>query len=169
MSAYVALLSCSSSLHVASLPFRVLFHGNLAFDGLANAALPSLLALCYPPHPHHAGIITSIALVLLLSPALQRRHCPCRASTCALVALALAPSLHPHCCQHCKRRLPSHNAVAADIPLLLLPVLHRHYFPHRAGIFALFHPHCYQHDKLAFAQSQCSYNTLPVRHCYCAC
>jgi hypothetical protein len=87
----------------------------LAFDGPADAALASLSALRWDPCRHHAGIIVSIALSLLLVP--HQRGCPCCADIITLIALALSPLLHPH---------------------------------------------CRQHPELAFAQSQCSRNTLAL-------
>jgi hypothetical protein len=96
----LASLSWSSSLPVASSLYLALFHGDLASDGLADAALVSLPALCWRPWPHCAGVITNIVLSLL--PVMHRHHCPCRVGTFALVALALLPLL-PLCCrQHCK-------------------------------------------------------------------
>jgi hypothetical protein len=81
------------------LPYPALFHGDLALDGPADAALAYLLALCWHPCPHWcAGVIANIALSLL--PALRWHHCHCRAGAFALVALALLPLL-PSChCQH---------------------------------------------------------------------
>jgi hypothetical protein len=70
-------------------PYPASCHGDLAFDGLADAALVSLLALCWHPCPHPAGIIASLVLSLL--PALRRRCCPCCAGAFALFALALLP------------------------------------------------------------------------------
>jgi hypothetical protein len=61
----VALLSWLSSLPVASLSYLVLFHGDFASDGPADAALVSLPALCWHPWPYCAGIITNIVLSLL--------------------------------------------------------------------------------------------------------
>ncbi len=96
----VASLSWSSSLPVASSPYLALFHGDLASDGLADAVLVSLLALCWRPWPDCAGVITNIALLLL--PALRRHHCPCWMGAFALIALALLPSLPLRCRQHHK-------------------------------------------------------------------
>jgi hypothetical protein len=78
----------------------VIIHSNLAFDGSANAALASLLALHWRPCCHCTGIIVSIALLLLL--ALRRRGCPCCMGVITLIVLELLPLLHPRCCQHCK-------------------------------------------------------------------
>jgi hypothetical protein len=96
----VAVLSWSSSLPVASLPYLVSFHGDLASDGPADVALVSLPALCWHPWPHCTGVITNIALSLLL--VLRRHHCPHCVGTFSLVELASLPSLPLHCCQHCK-------------------------------------------------------------------
>ncbi len=96
----MASLSWSLSLPVASLPYLALFHGDLASDGLADAALVSLPELCWRPWPHCAGVITNIALLLL--PALHQHHCPCCMGAFALIALALLPSLPLRCRQHHK-------------------------------------------------------------------
>ncbi len=95
----MASLSWSSSLPVVSLPYLALFYGDLASDGSADVALVSLLALCWHPWPHCAGIITNIALLLL--PVLHQHHCPRRVGTffpcctgiIALVAFALLLAL----------------------------------------------------------------------------
>jgi hypothetical protein len=85
-------------------------HGNLAFDGPADAALASLPALRWRPCPHVAGIIASILLLSL--PALRRCCFSRRAGVFALVLLALSISLHPRCRKHHELASASHNAVA---------------------------------------------------------
>jgi hypothetical protein len=76
------------------------FHGDLAFDGPADAALVSLLALCWRPWPHCAGVITNIALLLL--PALRWHHRPRCMGAFSLIALALLPLSPSRRRQHCK-------------------------------------------------------------------
>jgi hypothetical protein len=116
------------SLPVASLPYPVSFPGNLVSDGLANAALASLSALCWRSCPHCTVGITSIALSS--SPALRWCLCSCHVGTFALVALDLSPLLHPRCHQY--RKLASapsrgnHDTsayVALSLCSLLLPVV----------------------------------------------
>jgi hypothetical protein len=84
-------------------------HGNLAFDGPADAALAYLPALRWRPCPHVAGIIASILLLSL--PALRRCCFSRRAGVFALVLLALSISLHPRCRKHHELASASHNAV----------------------------------------------------------
>jgi hypothetical protein len=150
---------------VASLPYLALFHGDLAFDGLADAALASLLALCWHPWPHCAGIIANIALLSL--PALCWDHCPHRAGAFALLRWHCCPCCLPVAASIANWHLPSHKAVAthagimASIAPTLLLALRRHHHPCCTGIFALFmlaslpssHLRCHQHHKLASAQS----------------
>jgi hypothetical protein len=145
----MTLLLWSSSLLVASLPYLTSFHGDLASDGLADAALVSLPALYWHPWPHCAGVITNI--VLLLSPALPRHHCPLCMGAFALVALALLPLLPLHCHQHCKLASaqsqsfqdqcwchPQHCAiVVAGVAPALLPLLRGCLCSCRAGVATL--------------------------------
>ncbi len=161
----VALLSWSSSLPMASLQYLALFHGDLASDGPADAALVSLPALCWRPWPYCAGVITNIALLLL--PALHWHHCPCCVGAFALVALALLPSLPLLTASIANWRLPSHEAVPtragilASIAPLLLPALRQHCCLCCTGVFAPValatppsaHPRYCQHHELASAQS----------------
>jgi hypothetical protein len=149
MSVCVASLPWSSSLPVASLPYLVLFHGDLASDGPVDAALVSLPALCWCPWLHCAGVITNIALLLL--PALRRHHCPHCVGTFALVTLALLPSSSLRCHQH--RKLASaqsqsscdmcwrpcqHRAVdVASITPASLPLSRGRLCPCFAGVAAL--------------------------------
>jgi hypothetical protein len=149
MSVCMVLLSWPSSSPVASLPYLVSFHGDLAFDGPAGAALVSLPALCWRPWLHCAGIITNIALSLLL--ALRWHHCPYCMSAFALVALASLPLLPLHCRQHHKLassqsgsssnkrwRHPQHCAlVVAGVAPALLPSSRGRLCPRCAGIVAL--------------------------------
>jgi hypothetical protein len=136
----MALLSWSSSLPVASLQYLALFHGDLASDGPEDAALVSLLALCWRPWPHCTGIITNIALLLL--PGLRRHHCPCCVGAFALIALALLPLLPLLTASIANWRLPSHEAVAThtgiivSIAPLLFLALRQHHCPCRMGFFA---------------------------------
>jgi hypothetical protein len=161
----MASLSWSLSLPMASLPYLALFHGDLASDGPADAALVSLPVLRWRPWPHCASSSPTLCCCC-------HRHC---ASIIALVAWALLPSLrwHFHLCCLCIPAsianwcLPSHNAVTtragvlASIAPLTLLALHWHRCPCRAGIFApvtlalppLAHPRCHQHHKLASSQS----------------
>jgi hypothetical protein len=122
----------------------------LAFDGPADAALVSLLALCWRPWPHYAGVITNIALSSL-SPALCRHHCPRCMGAFALIALALLPLSPLHCRQHrelasaqsrssCNTRWRNRQhcaIVVAGVALALLPLSRGHLCPRRAGIAAL--------------------------------
>ncbi len=148
----VASLSWSSSLPVASLPYLALFHGDLALDGPANAALAFLLALYWHPCPHCAGVIVNIALLLL--PALHWRHRRCCVAAFALVTLALLLS-SPSCCrQHhklasaqsqssCNTRWRHHQHRAVNfsgIAPALLPLLRGRLCPHCTGVVALVTP-----------------------------
>ncbi len=134
---------------MASLPYLAPFHGDLASDGPADAALVSLLALCWRPWPHCAGIITNIALLSLL--ALRWHHCPRCMGAFALVMLALLPLLLLHCRQHCKlasaqsqssrdthwRHCQHHTVVVVGVAPALLPSLRGCLCPRCAGIAAL--------------------------------
>jgi hypothetical protein len=144
--------SWSLSLPVASLPYPALFHGDLAFDGLADAALASCR--------HCADVLARIVPASL--PAL--RCCCCRhcIGVIALAAQAPLPLLRWHCCprcllrcrQHCKlasaqsrssRNTCWHHCqhcavVVAGVAPTLLPSLRRHLCPHCAGVVPLITP-----------------------------
>jgi hypothetical protein len=145
----MALLSWSSSLPMASSPYPASLHCDLAFDGPANAALASLLVLCWRPCPHCAGVIANI--VLLSLPALHQRHCPYCMDAFALIALALLPPLlsryRQHCelasaqsqnscnmrwhhCQHC-------TVLVAGVALASMPLLCGCLCPCHTGVVAL--------------------------------
>jgi hypothetical protein len=115
-SACVASLLWSSSSPVALLPYPVLFHGDFVFDGLTDAALASLPALCFVTR---AGIIASIASLLL--PALRQHCCPRCAGVVTLVTPALLPASQSGICPVMTQM--RHVAGEASLPcLLLLPV-----------------------------------------------
>jgi hypothetical protein len=158
-------LSWSSSLPVASLLYLALFRGDFASDGPADAALVSLLALCWRPWPHCAGVITNIALLSL--PALRWHHCPHCMGVFVLITLALLPLLPSRCHQHrevapaqsqSSRDMGWHHCqhravVVANVGPASLPSSHGRFCPRRTGVAALAHLHCRQHHKLASAQS----------------
>jgi hypothetical protein len=139
-----ALLSRSSSSPVTLSLYPALDHSNLAFDGLAKAAMAffffsflSFLALHWCLCPHHTGVIASIKLSSL--PALRRRCCqvgPQRsgwysAGVCRRCA-GILPALRWRHCQH-------HAAVVvAGVALALLPLVHGHLRPHRAPLVVAF-------------------------------
>jgi hypothetical protein len=101
---YEALLLCSSSLPVALLPYPVLFHGNLAFDGsayialaaIANVALAALPVIHLRHCKHHAVTVARIAPALLLSS--HGCLCPQRAGIVTLVAPTLPPASQTGVC-----------------------------------------------------------------------
>jgi hypothetical protein len=94
------LLSWSSSLPVASLPYLASLHNPFASDGPAEAVGVSLLVLCLRPWLHCASIINNIALLLLL--VLRQHHFPCCVGAFVLVTLPLSPTLPLRCRQHCE-------------------------------------------------------------------
>jgi hypothetical protein len=127
-----ALLSRSSLSPVALSLYPALAHSDLAFDGLAEAAI-AFFQCC-------TGVLTRIALALL-----PASSCPCFRHCANIVAelafkgpagavlmfagVALAFCLHPA------------GVIASIVLLSLLPVLHRRHHPWRAGVFALIeHP-----------------------------
>ncbi len=131
-----ALLSCSTSLPMASLLYPASADSNLAFNGLAKAAMAFFLVLRWCPCLHCTGIIASVRLSLL--PALHRHCCRvglrrsgrCRAGICQRCACIL-PAL---CWRHCQHRAV---VLVAGIATASLPSLHGHFCPGRAGIVAL--------------------------------
>jgi hypothetical protein len=128
---------------MALLLYPLSAHSNLAFDGLAKAAmafffLVSLfLALRWCPCPHCTGIIASIKLSLL--PALCR--CCCRvgprrsgrysAGICRSCAGVL-PALRWHHCQHCAA------VVVAGVAPALSSLACGHLCPHCAPLVVAF-------------------------------
>ncbi len=145
----VVLLSWSLSLPVASLLYLGSFHHPFASDGLAEALLVSLLALCLHPWLHCTSVINNIALLLL--PVLRQHHFPCCVGAFVLVALPLLPTLPLRCRQH--RELASAQAqssrntcwchcqhcalVVANVALAPSPSLRRCLCPGCAGVVAL--------------------------------
>jgi hypothetical protein len=158
-----ALLWCSTLLPVALLLYPVLAHSNLAFNGLAKAAM-AFFWCC-------AGVLARIALA-----SLPASSCPCHWHCTSVfaelafegpagVVLAFAGIALAFC--------PHHAGVIASIVLLsLLPVLRRCHCPCHVGAFALvvlvllplLPLRCRQHHELVSAQSRSSCNT---RWCHC--
>jgi hypothetical protein len=117
-----ALLLRSSLLPMALSLYTALVHSDLAFNGLAEAAMAFSLASRWHPCPYHAGVITSIELSS--SPALRRRRCRVclqRSGRCRLafagIALASLPALHWRHHQHCA------VIIIAGVAPALLPLL----------------------------------------------
>jgi hypothetical protein len=117
---------------------RSLAHSNLAFDGLAKAAMAFFFsALLWCPCLHCTGVIASIKLSLLLA---LRRHC-CRVGpqrsgwystgVCRRCAGVL-PALRWHHCQH------RAAVVVASIMPALSPLVHGYLCPHCAPLVVAF-------------------------------
>jgi hypothetical protein len=124
MLAYEALLLCSSSLPVALSPYPVLFHSNLAFDGLAYVALAAFASVALAALPvtplhhckHHAVTIASIVLALL---PLSRRHlCPWRTGKVTLVAPMLLPASQTGVCSVMTQS--QHVGISGGVAVLLI-------------------------------------------------
>jgi hypothetical protein len=121
----------------------------LAFKGPAGAAL-AFAGVALTFLPHHAGVIASIVL-LSLSPALRRHHCPCHMGAFALVVLASMPLSPLGCRQHrelasaqsqsscdtCWRHCQHCAIVVVGVAPALLPLSHGRLCPRPAGVAAL--------------------------------
>jgi hypothetical protein len=110
--------------------------------------LPSLMCRCL--HCHGAGIVTLVAMVLLLS---MRRHL-CSPGVFAIIVIMLLPSLRWHCCRcyvgvvthvmmvlspslMCRSYCHCHNGVIAFVALAPLPTFHGHCCPCCASVVIL--------------------------------
>ncbi len=136
-------------------------HCNIVVALVAMALLPSS-SWCHCPH--HDGIIAIVDMQASL-PLSQWRHCPCCAGAIANIAQVLLPLLCRRCFPYfadyfdltlhgrhhnlctivvAPVKLPYlHHCtgVVALVILALLPLVHWHYCPCHAGLFALF-LHC---------------------------
>jgi hypothetical protein len=131
-----ALLWCSTLSPVAFSLYPALAHRNLAFDGLAKAAMALFFGVALvslpPLHWHHcqrqAVLVTSIAPALLPSWPLKVRPVPrwrLPALRLCFSRIALA-SLPASCCCPCCRRCAS---VIALVMWALLPLLRWYHCP----------------------------------------
>jgi hypothetical protein len=141
----------------ASLQSRRLCHCN---NIVALVAIALLLLSSWCCCPHHNGIVAIID-AQASSPLSQWRCCPCCAGAIANIAWVLLPLLRRHCHPYCADlfALKSHGrrhrrstsivdpvelvclrhyaGVIAFVMLALLPLVHWHSHPCRAGLFAL--------------------------------
>ncbi len=132
-----ASLSRSTSLPMASLLYPALAHSNLAFNGLAKAAMAffwrcaGVFARIALGHcQHQAVLVASVAPALLLSwPSkvrpMPRWHLPALRLCFARIALASLPA---SCCHPCHRRC---TGVIALVVWALLPLSRWHLCPCR--------------------------------------
>ncbi len=158
-----ALLWCSTLSPMALLLYPASAHSNLAFDGLAKAAM-AFFWRC-------AGVLARIALA-----SLPASSCPCCRHCTSVVAklafegpagaaLAFA-SVALTFCPHCA------GVIASIVLSFLLPALRQRHYPCHVGAFAfvalallpLSPLRCRQHRELASAQSRSS-RDMRWRHC----
>ncbi len=149
---------------VASSLYPALAHSNLAFNGLAKAAmaffwrcagvlariaLASLPASSCPCHRHCTSIVTKLAFkgpagaALAFAGVALAFHPHCAGVIASIVLLSLLPAL-------CQCQCLCHVGAFALVALVLLPLLHSR---------------CHQHCKLAPAQSRSSHDTR-WHHCH---
>jgi hypothetical protein len=162
-----ALLWCSMLSPVALLLYPASAHSDLAFDGLAKAAM-AFFWRC-------TGVLARIALASLPASSCPHcRHCASIVAKLAFEGLAgaalafagVALAFFLHCA----------GVISSIVLLSLLPALHQRHHPRHVGPFALvmlallpsLPLRCRQHRELASAQSQSSRDTR-WRHCqHCA-